>query len=51
MKVKQSAFIMLLFSILSWSRLSYTNKKGTTDYGYLPKNMVTVGVDYTKKKD
>lgn len=36
--------------LLSWSRLSYTNKKGTTDYGYLPKNMVTVGVDYTKDK-
>lgn len=36
--------------LLSWSRLSYTNKKATTDYGYLPKNMVTVGVDYTKDK-
>ena len=36
--------------LLSWSRLSYKNKKGTTDYGYLPKNMVTVGVDYTKDK-
>lgn len=35
---------------IGYSRLSYTNKKGTTDKGYLPKNLVTLGVTYTKAK-
>ncbi len=35
---------------LGYSRLSYDNVTGTTDYGYLPKNLVTIGVDYTKDK-
>lgn len=33
---------------IGYSRLSYENKKGTTDFGYLPKNLVTMGVVYTK---
>ena len=35
---------------VGYSRLSYTNKKGTTDNGYLPKNLVTLGITYTKAK-
>lgn len=35
---------------IGYSRLSYANKRGTTNYGYLPKNLVTLGVTYTKDK-
>lgn len=35
---------------MGYSYLNYTYKKGTTDYGYLPKNAVTVGVDYLTDK-
>lgn len=35
---------------LGYSRMSYANRTGTTDKGYLPKNLVTMAVTYTKDK-
>lgn len=35
---------------LGYSRMSYANRTGTTDNGYLPKNLVTMGITYTKDK-